>query len=120
MLPELGKDPNWHWHFFEYDEFQPVFLFCPWTVETPTEQIKVTLTRIGSTLHRQFRLRLQVHPTGEHFFTKFITLTKFKEHFPSVIAAIQNYHHFPELGFRESDLTVIKSLLTDQAVNQYT
>ena len=120
MHLELGKDPNQHCYFFEYNEFQPVFLFCPWTIETATEQLEVTITRIDFTLHRQFRLRLQVHPTGKPLSSKFITLTRFHEHFASAIAAIQRYHDFPELGFPESDLTVIESLLTDPVVNQYT
>ena len=119
MPLELGPDPNQHWYFFEYNEFKPVFLFCPWTIETPTEQLEVTITRIDFTLKKQFRLRLQVHPTGEPLFSKFITLTKFHEHFASAIAAIQHYHDFPELGFPEVDLTVLNSLLTDPVVNQY-
>ena len=119
MPLELGNDPNKHWYFFEYNEFKPVFLSCPWTIETPTEQLEVTITRIDFTLKKQFRLRLQVHPTGEPLFSKFITLTKFHEHFVSAIAAIQHYHDFPELGFPEVDLTVLNSLLTDPVVNQY-
>ena len=96
-----------------------MFLICPLTLETPTEQLKVTITRIVFTLKRQFRLRLQVHPAGKTLFSKFITLTRFHEHFASAIAAIQHYHDFPELGFPELDLTVINSLLTDPVVNQY-
>ena len=119
MPLELGNDPNQHWYFFEYDEFKPVFLSCPWTIETPTKRLEVTITRIDFTLKRQFRLRLQVHPTGEPLFRKFITLTKFHEHFASAIAAIQHYHNFPELGFPELDLTVLNSLLTDPVVNQH-
>ena len=119
MPLELGKDPNQHRYFFEYNEFRAVFLFCPWTIETATERLEVTITKIEFTLHRQFRLRLQVYPTGEPFFSKFITLTRFHEHFASAVAAIQHYHDFPELGFRESDLTVIESLLTDPVVDQY-
>ena len=64
MPLELAKDPNQHWFFFKYNEFEPVFLFCPCTLETPTEKLEVTITRIDFTLHRQFRLRLQVHPMG--------------------------------------------------------
>ena len=119
MPLEFAKDPNQHWYFFEYNEFKPVFLSCPWTIETPTERLEVTITRIDFTLHRQFRLRLQVRPTGEPVFCKLITLTRFHKHFASAIAAIQRYHDFPELGFLESDLTVIESLLTDPVVNQY-
>ena len=88
-------------------------------METPTEQLKVIITRIDFTLKRQFRLRLQVYPEGEPLFSKFITLTRFHEHFASAIAAIQPYHDFPELGFPEVDLTVLNSLLTDPVVNQY-
>ena len=120
MPLELGKDPNQHWYFFDYNEFKPIFLFCPWTIETQTERLEVTITRIDFTLHRQLGLRLQIHPTGEPLFSKFITLTRFHGHFASAIAAFQSYHDFPELGFPESDLTVIKSLLTDPVVNQYT
>ena len=120
MPLELGKDPKQHWYFFEYNKFKQVFLFCPWTTETPTEHLKVTITRIDFTLHRQFQLRLQVHPAGEPLFSKFIILTIFHGHFASTIAAIQNYHDFPELGFPESDFTVIKSLLTDPVGNQHT
>ena len=120
MPLELGKDPNQHWYFFEHIEFQPVFLFCPWTIETPTEQLKVIMTRIDFTLKKQSRLRLQVYPEGEPLFSKFITLTSFHERFASAIVAIQRYHDFPELGFPESDLIVIESLLTDPAVTQYT
>ena len=119
MPLEFGNDPNEHWYFFEYNEFKPIFLFCPWTLETPTEQLKVIITRIDFTLKRQFRLRLQVYPEGEPLFSKFITLTKFHEHFASAIAAIRHYHEFPELGFPEVDLTVLNSLLTDPVVNQY-
>ena len=86
---------------------------------TPTEQLEVAITRVDFTLHREFRLRLQVHPTGEPLFSKFITLTRFHEHFASAIAAIQHYHGFPELGSPELDLAVIESLLTDPVVNQY-
>ena len=64
MPLELGKEPNHHWYSFEYDEFKPVFLFCPWIKETPTEQLKVTVTTIHFTLKRQFLLRLQVYPEG--------------------------------------------------------
>ena len=120
MPLELGKDPNQHWYFFEYNEFKPVFLSCPWRMETPTERLEITIRRIDLTLHQQFRLRLQVHATGEPLFSKFITLTRFHEHFASAIAAIQKYHNFPELGFPESGLTVTESLLTDPVVNQYT
>ena len=119
LMPlELGNDPNQHWYFFEYNEFKPIFLFCPWTLETPTEQLKVVITRIDFTLESQLRLRLQANPEGEPLFSKFITLTKFHEHFSSTIAAIQHYHDFPELGFPEVDLTVVNSLLTDPVVNQ--
>ena len=120
LMPlELGHDPNQHWCFFEYNEFKPIFLFCPWTLETPTEQLKVITTRIDFTLKRQFRLRLQVYPEVEPLFIKFITLTRFHEHFASTIAANRHYHEFPELGFPEVDLTVLNSLLTDPVVNQY-
>ena len=120
LLPlELGPDPNQHWYFFEYNEFKPIFLFCPWTLEIPTEQLKVIITRIDFTLKRQFRLRLKVYPEGEPLFSKFITLTRFHEHFASAIAAIRHYHEFPELGFPEVDLTVLNSLLTDPMVIQY-
>ena len=78
------------------------------------------LTRIDFTLKRQFRLRLQGYPEAETLFSKFITLTRFHEHFASAIAAIQHYLDFPELGFPELDLTVLNSLLTDQVVNEYT
>ena len=78
LLPlELGKDPNQLWYFLEYGEFKPVFLFCPWTIETPTERLEVTKTRIDFSLHRQFQLRLQVRPTGEPLLNKIITPTKF-------------------------------------------
>ena len=88
--------------------------------KNPTEQLEVTLTRIDFTLHRQFRLRLQVHPTGEPLFKNFISLMRFHEHFASAIDAIQPYHDFPELGFRELDLIDIISIVTDAVVNQYT
>ena len=94
------------------------FLFCPWTLETLTQQLKVIITRIDFTLKRQFRLRLQAHPEGEPLLSKFNTLTKFHGHFASSIAAIQHYHDFPEFGFPEVDLTVLNSLLTDAVVNQ--
>ena len=81
MPIELGKDPNQHWYFFEYNEFKPVFLFRTCTIQTSTEQLEVTKTRIDFTLQRQFRLRLQVHPTGEPLFSKFYALTRFHEHF---------------------------------------
>ena len=68
MPLELGKDPNQHWYFFENDEFKPFFLFCPWTLETRTEQLKVIITRIDFTLKRQFRLRLQVYLEAEALF----------------------------------------------------
>ena len=118
MPLELGNDPNQHWFFFEYNEFKPIFLFCPWTLETLTQQLKVIITRIDFTLKRQFRLRLQAHPEGEPLLSKFNTLTKFHGHFASSIAAIQHYHDFPEFGFPEVDLTVLNSLLTDAVVNQ--
>ena len=120
MPLELGKDPNQHWYFFEYNEFKSISLFCPWTLETPTEHLKVIITRIDFTLKRQFRLRLKVYPEGEALFSKFITLTRFHEHFASPIAALQHYHDFPELGFPEVDLTVLNSLVTGPVVNQYT
>ena len=107
MPLELGKDPNQHWYFLEYNEFNPVFLSYPWTKKTPTEQLEVTLTRIDFTLHRQFQLRLQVNPTGEPLFSKFLTLRRFHEHFASAIDAIQHYRDLPELGFPELDLKVI-------------
>ena len=119
MPLELGPDPNQYWYFFEYNEFKPIFLFCSWTLETPTEQLKVVITRIDFTLKSQLRLRLQVYPEGEPLFSKFITLTKFHEHFASAIAAIRHYLEFPELGFPEVDLTVLNSLLTDPVVIQY-
>ena len=120
LMPlELGPDPNQYWYFFEYNEFKPIFLFCPWTLETPIEQLKVVITRIDFTLKSQLRLRLQVYPEGEPLFSKFITLTTFHEHFASDIAAIRHYHEFPELGFPEVDLTVLNSLLTDPVVIQY-
>ena len=118
MPLELGNDPNQHWYFFEYNEFKPITLSCPWIIGTPTEQLKVIITRIDVTLERQFRLRIQVYPKGEPLFSKFVTLTRFHEHFASAKAAIQHYHNFPELGFPEVDLTVINSLLTDPVVNQ--
>ena len=119
MPLELGNDPNQHWYFFEYNEFKPIFLFCPWALVTPTEQLKVVITRIDFTLKKQLRLRLQVHPEGEPLFSKFITLTTFHEHFASAIAAIQHFYDFPELGFPEVDLPILNSLLTDPVVNQY-
>ena len=64
MPLELGEDQ--HWYFFEYDEFKPDVLFCP-TMETPLEQLMVTITTIDFTLQRQFRLRLHIHPAGELF-----------------------------------------------------
>ena len=118
MPKELGNDPNQHWYFLEDNEFKPIFLSCPWTIETPTEQLKVIITRIDFTLKRQFRLRLQVYPEAEPPFSEFITLTRFHEHFASANVAIQHYHDFTELGFPELDLTVINSLLTDPIVNQ--
>ena len=118
MPLELGPDLNQHWYFFGYNEFQPIFLFCPWTLETPTEQLKVIITRIDFTLKRQFRLRLQVYPGGEPLFSKFILLTRLHQHFASTIDAIRLYHEFPELGIPEVDLTVLNSLLTDPVVNQ--
>ena len=119
MPLELGSDPNKHWYFFENNEFKSIFLFCPWTLETPSEQLKMLITRIDFTLNSQHRLRLQVFPEGEPLFSKFITLTKFHEHFASTITAIRHYHEFPELGSPEVDLTVLNSLLTDPVVNQY-
>ena len=119
MPLEFGTDPNQHWYLFENNEFKPIFLFCRWILETPTEPLKVIITRIDFTLKRQFRLRLQVYPEGEPLFKKFITLTKFHEHFASAIAAIQHYHDFPKLGFPELDFTVLNSLLTDTVVNHY-
>ena len=86
---------------------------------TPTEQLKVIITRIDFTLKSQLRLRLQAHPEGEPLFSKFITLTKFHEHFASAIAAIQHFYDFPELEFPEVDLPVLNSLLSDPVVNQY-
>ena len=120
MPLELGNDPNQHWYFFEYNEFKLIVLFWPWTLETPTEQLKVVITRIDFTLKSQLRLRLQAHPEAEPLFSKFsrfITMTKFHEHFASAIAPIQDYHDFPEIGFPEVDLTVLNSLLTDPVVN---
>ena len=119
MPLELGKDHNQHWYFFEYNEFKPIFLFCPWKIEIPTEQLKVIITRTDFFLKRQLRLRLQVYPEGEPLFSKFITLTRFHELFASAVAAIERYHDFPELGFPELDLTVLNSLLNDPVVNQY-
>ena len=119
MPLELGNDPNHNWYFFGYNEFKPIFLFRPWTLETPTEQLKVIIMRIDFSLKRQFRLRLQVYREGEPLFSKFITLTRFHEHFASAIAAIRHYQEFPELGFPEVDLAVLSSLLTDPVVNQY-
>ena len=119
MPLEYGEDPNQYWYFLEYDEFKPVFLSCPQTLETPTEQLKVIITRIDLTLKRQFRFRLQVYPEGEPLFGKIITLMRFHEHFASANAAYQLYHDFPELGFPEVDLRVINSLLLDPVVNQY-
>ena len=119
MPLELGKDPNQQWCFSEYNEFKPFYLFCPWTLETPTEQLKKIITRIDFTLKRQFPLRLEVCPEGEPLFSKIIILTKFQEHFASAIAAFQHYHDFPELGFPELDLRVLNSPLTDPVVNQY-
>ena len=119
MALELGSNPNQHWYFFEYNEVKPFFLFCPWTLETQTEQLKVRITRIDFTLKRQFRwLRLQVYPEEEPLFSKFITLTRFHEQFALATAANRHYHEFPELGFPEMDLTVLNSLLTDPVVNQ--
>ena len=120
MPLELGNEPNQHWNFFENNEFKPIFLSCPSTIKTPTEQLKVMITRIDFTLKRQFRLRLTVYPEGEPLFSNFITLTKFHEHFASAVAALQHCHDFPELGFPEMDLTVFNSLLIDPVVNQYT
>ena len=88
-------------------------------METPTEQLKVVITRIDFTLKCRLRLRLQVYPKGEPLFSKFITLTKIHEHFALAIAAIRRYHDFPELGFPEVDLPVLNSLLTDPVVNHY-
>ena len=119
MPLEFGKDSNQHWYFFENNEFKPFFLLCPWTLETPTEHLKVIIFSIDFTLKRQFRLRLQGYPEGEPLFIKFFTLTRFLEHFASATAAIQHYHDFQELKFPEVDLTVIQSLLTDPVVNQY-
>ena len=119
MPLELGKDPNQQWYIFENNEFKPIFLFRTWTLETTTEQLKV-IRRIDFTLKRQLRLRLQVCPEGEPLFSKFITLTRFQEHFASAIVAFQHYHDFPELAFPELDLTVLNSLLTDPVVNQFT
>ena len=120
MPLELEIDPKQNWYFFDYEEFKPIFLFCPWTLEAPTEQLKVKITKLDFTLKRQFRLRLQVYPEEKPLFSKFITLTRFHEHFTSAIAAIQQYHDFPELAFPELDLTVLNTLLTDPVVNQYT
>ena len=96
------------------------FLSCPWTIETPTERLEVTITRKNFTLLQQFRLRLQIHPAGDPLFSRFITLTRFHEHFASANDAIRHYRHFPKLGFPELDLTVINSLLTDPVVKRYT
>ena len=79
----------------------------------------MVITRTDFTLKKQLRLRLQVNPQGESLISKFITLTKFHELSASAIAAIRDYHEFPELGFPEVDLTVLNSLLTDPVVNQY-
>ena len=76
MPLELGNDPNQHWYFFENNEFKPIFLFCPWALETPTEQLKVIITRIDFTLKRQFRLRLQIYPEGEPSFSNFFYIDK--------------------------------------------
>ena len=119
MPLELGKDLKQHWYFFECNEFKPVFIFCPWTLETPTEHLQVIIMRIDFTLKIPFRLQLQVYPEGEPLFSKFITLTRFHEHSAAAIAVIQHYHDFPELGFPEVDLTVINSHPTDPVVNQY-
>ena len=121
MPLELGNDPNRPWYFFEYNEFKPIFLSCPWTLETPTEQLKVVITRIDFTrlFKGQLRLRLPVHPEGEPLFTKFTTLTRFHEYFASAIAAIQQYYDFAELGFPVVDLPVLNSLLSDPVVNRY-
>ena len=122
MPLELGPDPNQHWYFLQrVQTYFPMDVSYgrPWTLETPTEQLKAIITRIDFTLKSQLRLRLQAHPEGEPLFSKFITLTRFHEHFASAIAAIQHYHDFPELGFPEKDLTVLNSLLTDPVVNQY-
>ena len=120
LMPlELRNNPNQHWYFFEYNEFKPIFLFCPWTLETPTEQLKVIITRIDFTLKSQLRLRSQAHPAGEPLFSNIITLRRFHENFASAVAAIQHYHDFPELRFAEVDLTVLNSLLFDPVVNQY-
>ena len=119
MPLELENDPNQYWYFFEYEESKPIFLFFPWTLVTPTEQLKVVITGIDFTLKRQLRLRLQVHPEGEPLFSKFFILTRFHEQFASAIAAIQHSYDFPELGFPEVDLPVINSLLNDPVVNQY-
>ena len=119
MPLELENDLNQHWYFFEYNEFKRFFLFCPWTLETPTEQSKMIITMIDFTFKRQFRLRLQVYSEEEFVLSNFITLTRFHENFASAIAAIRQYHEFPELGFPEVDLKVLNSLLTDPVVNQY-
>ena len=100
MPLEFGLDPNQHWYFFEYNEFKPrQFKFRPQTLETPTEQLKVIITRIDFTLKSQLRLRLQAYPEGEPLFSKFNTLTRFHEYFASAITAIQHYHDFPGHGF---------------------
>ena len=93
--PGPRERPHQHRFFFEYEEFKPVFLFYPWTIETPHERLEITITRIDFSLHRQFRLRLQVQPNGEPLFSKFITLKRFHGYFASAIAAIQRYHDFP-------------------------
>ena len=80
----------------------------------------MVITRIDFTLKRQFRPRLQVYPEGEPLFNKFLTLTRFREHFASAIVAIQHYHEFQDFGFPELDLPVLNSLLTGPVVNQYT
>ena len=120
MPLQLGEDPNHHWYFFENKEFKPVFLLSQWTIETATKQVEVTITMIDFTIQRQLRLHLQFHHTGEPFFRRFVTLIRFHEHFASATSAFQRHHDFPELGFTESDLTVIESLLTGPVVNQYT
>ena len=79
----------------------------------------MVITRIDFTLKKQLRVRLQVNPEGEPLFSKFIAVTKFHEHFASAIAAIRQYHKFPELGYPEVDLTVLNSILTYPVVNQY-
>ena len=120
MPSELGEDHNQFWYFVDYNKFKPVFLFCPWTTEIPTEQVEVKIARIDFTLHQQIRLRLQFHPAGKPLISKFETLTRYHKHFVSAIAPIQNYHDFPERGFLESVLTFIALLLTEPVVDQYT